>query len=573
MIYFCSRLAEYKPPSCEFNRVVMNLTVVSEGVQYDRLAIMYLGDIEVWRTSTAEPKSHPGISWSYWKDMTNYLSLWKTEQKLIFDLGNTVNEQYTGAFNATLTATFFSTKVAGKDDKHEPAQVIMPISAKKSDDDKGSAFNYPSDEATVKVTLPKNTVRAIVSISATGQSDEEFWQTNVPDSLKSNATGYFAKSAFREARVLIDDQVAGLAWPFPVVFTGGLSPPLHRPLVGIQAFDLLENEIDITPWLGILCDGSEHSFGLQIVSEGEQNPGSYWLLSGKVFAWLDKNSDKATSGSAPTVNMSPLMLELTGSGDKGSPIVYTQSATRDLELSADLEISGKRQKYGWKQRFSMRNSGNITNSGNDQYVKAAYEGESTATKGTLPYFYLGFRYPFEMDLTSTNANDSLKMSAELTQGMDLTVTGKSAFSYGIDAFANRLDSKVAGSALQTKRKSTASFYQNHDGSKTSGESESHQLYKFGGRSPTNLTSLNFSPTPLLYSRDVTVMGDKRVKDDVFVYHSTYEATPEKLSVGKFVDGFAPLPNPKMPGTGKFVGKDDAVGAGALAMSETIQWEA
>lgn len=35
------------PPSCKFNRVVMNFTVVSEGRQYDRLALMYLGDTEV----------------------------------------------------------------------------------------------------------------------------------------------------------------------------------------------------------------------------------------------------------------------------------------------------------------------------------------------------------------------------------------------------------------------------------------------------------------------------------------------------------------------------------------------
>lgn len=87
-------VGQYTPPDCDFNRVVINFTVVSEGRQYDRLAIMYLGDIEVWRTSTAEPTVPPGIRWTYLKDMTQFLSLWKQPQTLIFDLGNLISMSY-----------------------------------------------------------------------------------------------------------------------------------------------------------------------------------------------------------------------------------------------------------------------------------------------------------------------------------------------------------------------------------------------------------------------------------------------------------------------------------------------
>jgi hypothetical protein len=45
----------YVPPACSFNRVTLNLTVEAAGRQFDRLAVAYLGDVEVWRTSTAEP--------------------------------------------------------------------------------------------------------------------------------------------------------------------------------------------------------------------------------------------------------------------------------------------------------------------------------------------------------------------------------------------------------------------------------------------------------------------------------------------------------------------------------------
>lgn len=59
-------VGNYTPPQCKFNRVTWNLTVVSAGRQFDRLGIVYLGDIEVFRTSTAEPTAN-GIEWTYLK--------------------------------------------------------------------------------------------------------------------------------------------------------------------------------------------------------------------------------------------------------------------------------------------------------------------------------------------------------------------------------------------------------------------------------------------------------------------------------------------------------------------------
>ena len=59
-------IGNYTPPACEFNRVTWNLTVVSAGKQFDRLGIVYFGDIEVFRTSTAEPTAN-GIIWTYLK--------------------------------------------------------------------------------------------------------------------------------------------------------------------------------------------------------------------------------------------------------------------------------------------------------------------------------------------------------------------------------------------------------------------------------------------------------------------------------------------------------------------------
>jgi hypothetical protein len=56
----------FTPPPCSFNRVTWNLTVTSRGRQYDRLGTVSFGDIELFRTSTAEPTRN-GIEWTYLK--------------------------------------------------------------------------------------------------------------------------------------------------------------------------------------------------------------------------------------------------------------------------------------------------------------------------------------------------------------------------------------------------------------------------------------------------------------------------------------------------------------------------
>lgn len=54
----------YTPPECEWTNVLFNLTMTSTGRQFDRLAMMFVGDTEVFRTSTAEPTWY-GIEFKY----------------------------------------------------------------------------------------------------------------------------------------------------------------------------------------------------------------------------------------------------------------------------------------------------------------------------------------------------------------------------------------------------------------------------------------------------------------------------------------------------------------------------
>ena len=160
-------IGDYTPPPCSWNRVTINFTVQSSGRQFDRLGIMYLSNTEVFRTSTAEPRAGSGIVWTYVKEMEHYNALWRKDQKIIFDLGNLVNDIYTGSYYTTLTATFFTVP-----DSQPTADIILPISAEQSSNNMGSAFSVPGQTAAVSYVLPQNIEKAVISISACGQATE-----------------------------------------------------------------------------------------------------------------------------------------------------------------------------------------------------------------------------------------------------------------------------------------------------------------------------------------------------------------------------------------------------------------
>ncbi|KFY48501.1 hypothetical protein V495_01315 [Pseudogymnoascus sp. VKM F-4514 (FW-929)] len=367
-------VGNYIPPSCKFNRVVMNFTVTSRGRQFDRLALMYLGDTEVWRTSTAEP-TEAGIEWTYIKDMTPFLSMWKQSQKVIFDLGNLIDDKYTGPFNTTLTLTFSTAPTT-----LPPADLILPLSARRSASNSPSVFTLPGDRALTTLVLPRNAHRATVSLSACGQAAEEFWWSNVPTSATStftNTTGELPGfSPWREVQILIDGRLAGVQWPFPVIFTGGVVPGLWRPIVGIEAFDLREYEVDVSPWLGLLSDGASHDFEIRVVGltgkEIVKEVGSSWLVTGKVFLWLDEPG-RVTTGSPMTITNDAFGMGsnlATSQDSEGANLTLSAqlSVYRELDLKSIITTASGARVVSWKQQLNYTNHNDFSEYGVAQFT-------------------------------------------------------------------------------------------------------------------------------------------------------------------------------------------------------------
>lgn len=435
-------LGSYTPPPCSFNRVTMNFTVTSAGRQFDRLGIMYLGDIEVFRTSTAEPTAS-GIIWTYTKEMEQYNVLWREPQKIIFDLGNLIDSTYTGAYNTTLTATFFTVP-----DSKPTADRILPISALQSAKNMGSDFQVPAHNASVSYTLPRNIQRAVISISANGQSTEEFWYTNVlssdAETFTETAGILYGFSPFREVQLLIDGQLAGVSWPFPVIFTGGIVPGLWRPIVGIDAFDLRQHEIDATPFLPLLCDGNSHTFEIRVAGLNDDGlghatlseaVGSYWVVTGTIFLFLD-GVGSVTTGSIHVVDEPPPRLTVSSiltqdSSGANETLVYTTEASRDLSTSSTVTTSTGTSAVSWVQHLSYANYGALTAQGLVQVTSQNTTGLDSSSSG----YANSYSYPIYVNSSySIGAADDLDIKATVTHGLNFNVFGPSVFPSGIQTF-------------------------------------------------------------------------------------------------------------------------------------------
>ena len=415
------------------------------------------------------------------------------------------DEKYTGIFNTTLTAIFYKADVDA--DQERPSDLIIPISARRSAKNEVSHFTLPAENATNTITLPRNVRRAVFSVSANGQtSGEEFWWANVlqstVDTFNETAGPYPGYSPFREVQVLIDGRIAGVQWPFPVIFTGGVAPSLHRPIVGIHAFDLREHQIDITPFLPLLCDGNLHTFTIRVAGIDDSSGSGHltetvndsWYVTGKIFLWLDEDASSITTGSAPVILEDPPTIatshEVTTSANgTNEALTYETAVWRHLRISTPLlKTQHTSSPATWIQELRYRNSGGLTAFGYDQVNDLVISGRDLASLSGLPdpsqkgnqdkvYYQASYTYPLFANSTfSISPQGNLSIWAHVRQGKSYAVRGASVFATGLEAFPA---TRGKTSFLETNKEGEGYFRQSGDGMESSGWGSSKQVFWFG----------------------------------------------------------------------------------------------
>ncbi len=278
------------PTACPgpWHRIVLEMDGSVKGRQYDRIGHLAIGGVTVFRTSSPEP-SREGIGWHVEKDLSAYAPLFAKAQPLELHLGNVVNDTYTGVFQVKARIKFY-----GVDTQHPAAttaDTVAPLDGLRQD----------GADTVGTVVLPANAERLVAEVYATGSGGgcEEFWYFSAPAN-EAAVEKYWCKGTqgpYREVQVLVDGRVAGIAAPYPHIYTGGWSNPiLWYPIPAPRAFDIHPVRFDLTPFVGALNDGRPHEVRLRVLGvPGAAEGGVGWALHPNIQVWRDAGST-ATRG-------------------------------------------------------------------------------------------------------------------------------------------------------------------------------------------------------------------------------------------------------------------------------------
>jgi len=281
-----------------WQRIVIELTGKVAGRQYDRLSSLKIGGVTLLRTSTPEPSGPTAITWTVEKDITGYAPVFTKPQDVEMELGNVVDKTFTGVFDVHVRILFYP--AARRQEGADSAEAIAPL----------GDVHHDGTDTVGMLRLPADAERLALEVYATGSGGgcEEFWYFVLPpDKTAKDQTCRGEQGPYREVQVLIDGRVAGIAAPYPHIYTGGWSNPiLWYSIPAPRAFDIKPLRFELTPFVGELNDGAAHEVRLRVLGVPEDGRG--WALLPNVLLWRD-SSGKPTHGELLQADVTPLILD------------------------------------------------------------------------------------------------------------------------------------------------------------------------------------------------------------------------------------------------------------------------
>nr|CAB3503733.1 unnamed protein product [Digitaria exilis] len=365
--------AAYSPPPCllgagaSVSLAVLEWRAECRGVQYDRIFGVWLAGVELLRGSTAEPRPG-GVSWKVSKDVTRYAPLLAAagnNATLAVYLGNLIDDTYNGVYHANLTLhLYFRRRAAARPSSPAPADVVVPISRSLPlNDGLWFVVQNSTDVQSTPVSVPANAYRAVLEVYVSSHYADEFWYMNTPEQ----------NGPFREVTVLLDGDVVGAVWPFPVIYTGGINPLIWRPITSIGSFNFPTYDIELTPFLGKLLDGGEH----HEVGFAVTNAQSSWYVDANLHLWLDAKSTKTTAGliayDAPKLSGS--IVSRSADGIDGE---YDATASRNITATGWVSSPSRGNvTTTFTQQMSFANTNVVSSHGSAQAINQTTDAVTT----------------------------------------------------------------------------------------------------------------------------------------------------------------------------------------------------
>ncbi|CAN0858562.1 Peptide-N4-(N-acetyl-beta-glucosaminyl)asparagineamidase A [Linum grandiflorum] len=315
------------PPHCasnDFSKIVLEWSGTCNGSQDDSVFGVWLGGVEILRSSPAQPQRHkPSLAWKAQKDITRYSSLLlkKDTQKLAVFFRNKLDDSYSrGVYHVSITISFYpSTKHNSNKNlgmgSESGADLILPISQNLQT--KGGLWyqiKNSTDGKRIKFKIPQNTYRAVLEVYVSSHNTDEYWYSNyLPEFYNSNQfEDVYANGPFRDVTVGLDGVQVGAIWPYHVINRAGSD--MWNPVVSIHSFDLPSYDVELTPFLGNLLDDMAHN-----LSFGVGNAIDVWYVDANLHLWLDhkikKTEAKLVGNHSKPLHLSSKMTMLGVNGE------------------------------------------------------------------------------------------------------------------------------------------------------------------------------------------------------------------------------------------------------------------
>ena len=415
----------YAPPSAcpgPWAKVVLEADIsLNAGIQFDRTANFWLGPVNIYFGTTAEP-SNIGPSWHIENDLTDYSSIFYTAQTGQANIGNTLCCGLTSTIFASASLDFYP--LANGETAPVAADQVLALSGGASG---GTvALNSTSSTLSGTFTLPTNVESAYLDVYSQSQSNDEFWYTCVANDVAAELQNC-GNTGFRETEITIDGQPAGVAPVSPWIFTGGIDPYLWFPIPGVQTLNFKPYRVNLTPFAGLLSNGAPHT-----VSVSVYNADSYFSATASLLLYLDSGATQITgeiTQDTLTAAPSPVITEKLNVQPTFTKGTVNLKSNRSFTISGYVNTShGKvTTKIAQNVNFFNNQYYDITST---QYLENISLGSSvwsttTTSKGgdDTTVTTQSFSFPLTMDLNEFAAsNGDTDLTTKATQTYESFVT-------------------------------------------------------------------------------------------------------------------------------------------------------
>jgi Peptide N-acetyl-beta-D-glucosaminyl asparaginase amidase A len=412
---FSNHIYQYAPPAAcpgPWEKVVFTADFnVTAGRQFDRTAVISLGNVNIYFGTTPEPRHNLSPSWHVERDETDYRALFESPQSGQVILGNIVNNTFTGVISGSAALEFYPAKHERRQDDaaRTPDEVLPLVQSNAQGGINEPAFLFtPTDQLATTFSLPLNVERAYLDVITQSQIGDEFWYTCVPNDVSSELQSC-GGTAFREAEVSVDGQPAGVAPVYPWIYTGGVDPFLWEPIPAVQTLNFVPYRVDLTPFAGILSNGQPHTIALSVF-----NSNNYFSATATLLIFQDHSSQQVTGAvtentisNVPTPSVNESLVTDSSGAISGS---VTTFSSRNFKVEGYANTSHGKVNTEVRQTINFKNIQNFTIN-TAQYVQDISQ-DSDVESQTITWSGFGsfvsletFHYPLTMNIGLNFASD------------------------------------------------------------------------------------------------------------------------------------------------------------------------